>query len=62
MIFSFLTSKGSAGFDLHATIKGLSGLLSDKSNLYHIVFNIIIGLKVRFIALEAISYLTTIED
>jgi len=36
MIYSFLTSKGSSGFDLHATVKGLSGLLNDKSNYFNI--------------------------
>ncbi|CDW78481.1 protein fam179b [Stylonychia lemnae] len=50
MIYSFLTSKGSAGFDMHSTVKGLAQLLNDKS------------LKVRFIALESIAYMTTIED
>lgn len=50
MIYSFITSKGTANFDSNATVKGLAQLLNDKS------------LKVRFIALEGIAYLTTLES
>ena len=49
MIYSFLTSKGAVSFDLVSTLKGLGSLLNDKS------------LKVRFISLEGIAYLSTIE-
>ena len=50
IIFSFLTSKGTVGFDLPSTVKALSSLLTDKN------------FKVRFIALEALAYITLIED
>ena len=50
IIFSFLTSKGNVGFDLPSTVKALSQLLTDKN------------FKVRFIALEALAYITIIED
>eukprot|EP00347_Sterkiella_histriomuscorum_P001308 403372533 len=50
MIYSFINSKGAANFDHISAIKALSQLLNDKS------------LKVRFIALEGITYLTTIES
>ena len=50
IIFSFLTSKGTRAFDLPGTILALSHLLTDKH------------FKVRFIALEALSYITLIES
>lgn len=50
ILYAFLTSKGSTNFDCKESTKGLSLLLLDKS------------IKVRFIALESLSYLTTIQD
>ena len=50
MIYSFITSKGSSHFDTTSTIKSLAKILEDK----HI--------KVRFIAMEGLTYLTTLED
>ena len=49
MIYSFITSKGSGSFDTNMVLKSLGAVLDDKN------------IRVRFIALEAIAYLTTIE-
>mmetsp|Transcript_11307 Transcript_11307/g.11342 ORF Transcript_11307/g.11342 Transcript_11307/m.11342 type:complete len:149 (-) Transcript_11307:408-854(-) len=50
LLYSFILSKGSASFDCVSVIKQLAVLLEDRN------------IKVRFIAMETLSYLTTLES
>mmetsp|Transcript_24561 Transcript_24561/g.18623 ORF Transcript_24561/g.18623 Transcript_24561/m.18623 type:complete len:98 (+) Transcript_24561:124-417(+) len=50
LLYSFILSKGAAGFDCTSVIKQLAQLLEDRN------------IKVRFIAMETLAYLTTLED
>lgn len=49
MLYAFLMSKGALNIDLSNCIRGLCVLVPDKN------------IKVRFIALEALAYISTLE-
>ena len=50
MVYSFINSKGKGSFDSQSIINSLAQVLRDDKNI-----------RVRFIAMEALAYITTIE-